>query len=83
MGGTTCEDAQYLKWVLDLKEKGFEIALHNVTYHTSTRQETVHGFETFHRLFGHYPYSMANHTGCYEGIYWGSARLSGCSTVDL
>lgn len=77
VGGTTCEDELYLRWVLALKEKGFEIALHNVTYHTSTREETVHGLEMFHQLFGHYPYSMANHTGCSESIYWGRARLSG------
>jgi hypothetical protein len=77
IGGATCEDEHYLKWVLNLKEQGFEIALHNVTYHTSTREETARGIETFYRLFGHYPHSMANHTGCDEGIYWGSARLSG------
>jgi hypothetical protein len=76
VGGVTCEDEQYLKWMLDLKEQGFEIALHNVTYHTSTREETVRGIDTFCRLFGHYPHSMANHSGCLESIYWGSARLS-------
>jgi hypothetical protein len=82
MGGATCEDEHYLKWVLDHKENGFEIALHNVTYHTSTREETMHGLETFYRLFGHYPYSMANHTGCNEGIYWGNSRLSGIHKAD-
>jgi hypothetical protein len=77
IGGITCEDMQYLKWILSLQEKGFEVALHNVTYHTSTRGETAQGLETFNRLFGHYPYSMANHSGCHESIYWGSARVSG------
>ncbi len=77
IGGTTCEDQQYLKLVLGLKEQGFEIAFHNATYHTSTREQTVRGLETFRRLFGHDPYSMANHSGCNESIYWGSARLSG------
>ncbi len=43
LGGATCEDEQYLKWILRLKEQGFEIALHNVTYHTSTREQTAHG----------------------------------------
>jgi hypothetical protein len=77
IGGATCEDEPYLKWVLGLKEQGFEIALHNVTHHTSTREQTVHGLDTFRRLFGHDPWSMANHSGCDENIYWGSARLSG------
>ena len=76
IGGATCEDERYLKWVLNLKDRGFEIALHNVTYHTSTREETAHGIETFRRLLGHYPYSMANHSGCLESMYWGRARLS-------
>jgi hypothetical protein len=81
IGGATCEDKRYLKWVLDLQQKGFEIALHNVTYHTSTRTETAHGLETFRRLFGHYPYSMANHFGCNESIYWGNSRLTGINQV--
>jgi hypothetical protein len=81
MGGATCEDEHYLKWALELNKKGFEIGLHNVTYHTSTREETIRGLELFYRLFGHYPYSMANHTGCDEGIYWGNARLSGMQKV--
>ena len=77
IGGATCKNEQYLKLVLCLKEQGFEIALHNVTHHTSPRQETKNGLEVFQRLFGHYPYSMANHSGCDESIYWGNARLSG------
>jgi hypothetical protein len=76
IGGATCEDERYLQWMLKLQRQGFEIALHNVTHHTSTREETVRGIEAFHRLFGHYPYSMANHSGCQESIYWESARLS-------
>ena len=77
VGGVTCEDPQYLNLILSLKQQGFEIALHNVTNHTSSREQTAKGIETFHQLFGHYPYSMANHSGCEESIYWQSARLSG------
>jgi hypothetical protein len=75
--GATCEDERYLKWVLSLQHLGFEIGLHNVTCQTSTRSDTVRGFEAFRRLFGHDPYSMANHTDCQEAIYWGNHRLSG------
>jgi len=81
VGGATCEDEPYLKWVLNLKEQGFEIALHNATYHTSTREQTAHGLEAFRRLFGHDPYSMANHADCRENMYWGRARLSGRTQV--
>jgi hypothetical protein len=77
IGGTTCDDPEYLRLVVDLKEQGFEIALHNVTHHTSSREQTAKGIERFYQLFGHYPYSMANHSGCQESIYWESARVSG------
>lgn len=81
IGGATCEDAEYLKWILNLKDQGFEVALHNVTFHTSPREQTVKGIERFHQLFGHYPHSMANHTGCDEGIYWGDSRVSGAQRL--
>ena len=77
IGGVTCEDSAYLEWILGLQRKGFEIGLHNVTYHTSNRQETKNGLERFRELFGHYPHSMANHSGCREGMYWGRDRLTG------
>ena len=77
MGGLTCEDREYLDWVLGLKNQDFEIALHNVTYHTSRREDTQRGIERFRELFGHYPHTLANHAGCREALYWGSQRLSG------
>jgi len=81
IGGATCEDEHYLKLILSLKKQGFEIALHNATHHTSNREQTARGLESFRRLFGHDPYSMANHTGCAESIYWESARISGVHRI--
>ncbi len=77
IGGPTCEDNDYLEWVINLKNSGFEIGYHNATFHSSLREETILGIERFNHLFGHYPKSMANHAGCHEGIYWGSYRLTG------
>ncbi len=77
IGGATCQDPDYLRWVLELQSNGFEIALHNVAFHTSPRPVTAEGLEKFRQLFGHYPHSLANHSGCGEAIYWGKARLSG------
>ncbi len=77
VGGATCEDPEYLEWVLLLQELGFEIGFHGATYHTSSRADTDSGLDKFRELFGNYPRSAANHTGCYESIYWGSNRLSG------
>ncbi|UCF68992.1 MAG: hypothetical protein JSV80_06830 [Acidobacteriota bacterium] len=77
IGGATCEDEDYLAWVRELQARGFEIGLHNVAYHTSSREQTIFGLDRFRELFGHDPYTLANHAGCRESIYWGSARLSG------
>ncbi len=77
VGGATCEDSEYLRWVLGLQRLGFEIALHNVAPGTSQRAETIRGFKRFRNLFGHDPDTFANHVGCTEAIYWEDARLTG------
>lgn len=77
LGGATCQDADYCQWLLALQAAGFEIALHNGTYHTSTRPETLEALAAFERIFGHPPHSLANHTSNAEAIYWGQSRLTG------
>ena len=77
VGGATCEDRTYLAWIYTLRDQGFEIGLHNTTYHTSPRADTLRGLDRFRELFGHDPAAHANHTGCHEGIYWGEYRLEG------
>jgi hypothetical protein len=77
IGGSTCEDADYLDWLLSLQAKGFEIGLHNATSHSSRRGETVRGIERFRELFGDEPITLATHTGNREGMYFGADRLTG------
>ena len=77
LGGSTCEDDDYRRWLLQLQDEGFEIALHNATYHDSPRQETIRAFDRFREIFGSDPASLANHTSNAEGIYWGADRVSG------
>ncbi len=79
IGGATCADPDYLAWVKNLQKQGFEIALHNATYHTSTREVTIDGLEKFKTYFGAYPKIHVNHSGCEDGIYWGDARLTGAN----
>lgn len=76
-GGETCDNPEYLKWVLGLQKAGVEIGWHNATFHSSRRPETLEGMKRFNEMFGHYPRSMANHTVNKEGIYWGEQRLGG------
>lgn len=75
--GSTCEDGEYLNWLLALKRRGFEIGLHNVAPTTSSREWTERGLDRFRELFGSAPLVHCNHLGCRENIYWGAARLTG------
>lgn len=76
-GGLTCEDAEYLKWLYTLKDKGFEIAFHGATDYTSPREDTGRAIEIFHKLFGNEQFLYCTHADQKEGIYWGNYRISG------
>jgi hypothetical protein len=73
----TCADPDYLAWTLALQDHGFEIAMHNATYHTSPREVTADALRIFAEHYGHPPRAHANHSRNFEGIYWGDARFSG------
>ena len=79
--GSTCEDPDYLAWTLGLLGEGFEIGYHGATYVTSPRERVVAAIERFRDLYGYYPLSMANHTGCAESIYWGADRVTGINRL--
>jgi hypothetical protein len=76
-GGGTLEDPDYREWILGLAEKGFEIAFHGATDHSSTRADTERALDLFREVLGRDPSVHANHFGQSEGIYWGSARVDG------
>ena len=75
--GATCEDQDYLSWLLQLRNSGFEIGYHMAANTSSTREKTIQALERFRELFGSYPSTMANHSRNRENIYWGASRLSG------
>ena len=79
--GITCEDKTYLNWLLELKNKGFEIGYHNTTYHSSHREKIKEGLKKFEVMFNQLPTVMANHAANQENIYWGADRLSGSRKV--
>jgi len=74
-GGETCDNRKYLQHTLELQAAGFEVGYHNTTKHSSTRDETVRGLDSFRSYFGHDPRAMANHYNA-EAIYWGRARIT-------
>lgn len=75
--GATCEDPDYLDWLLSLQRQGFEIALHNAAPCTSRREVTSLALTRFRKLFGAQEILFANHMNCGENIYWGDSRVSG------
>lgn len=79
--GGTCQEPDYCEWVSQLQRDGFEIGLHNVSPHTSYREETRAGLDRFEELFGHPPRTMAHHYYCDENLYWGEGRVSGINRL--
>jgi len=77
IGGSTCEEDDYRAWVACLKEKGFEIGLHNVSYLSVERDIIIKGIEKFVDYFGEYPKVLAYHADNIENLYWGAERLTG------
>lgn len=71
----TLEDEHYLRFVLDLQNRGFEIAFHGATMETSTRERTVAALTRFRETFGAPPRVHANHSLNRENLYWGADRI--------
>jgi len=74
--GQTLNDSDYLAFILDLRNKGFEIGFHGAKGGDSTREETIEAIEKFKQLIGYYPKTYANHLNNKENLYWGAARLN-------
>jgi len=79
--GVTCADPACAAWLRDLQAQGFELAFHNATSHTSSREETLRGLDRFRELFGADPRSFAQHYFCAEGLYWGDQRVTGANRL--
>ena len=77
VGGQTCEDPDYRRWVTSVQDAGHEIGFHNATDEPSTRDRTILALDRFRELFGHDPRVGADHSGNLEAMYWGPHRLSG------
>jgi hypothetical protein len=75
--GQTCQDRDYLAWVLELQKVGFEISLHNAAPVTSARDRTCAALERFRDYFGAERFMHCNHRACGDNLYWGDERLSG------
>lgn len=77
IGGSACDDPEYLRYVKSLQRDGFEIGYHNARVHSSTRQDSQRALDEMKQLFGISDLVMSHHSRNRENMYWGSDRLSG------
>ena len=76
IGGLCLDDPAYLEYVLDLRARGFELALHGVQNGSAERQRTRQGLERYRELLGESPYVHTNHSRNRDSIYWGLDRYT-------
>lgn len=72
--GNCLLDDEYLSFILDLRDKGYEIGLHNVGSGKFTRKEIIRGLDLFNEKLGFYPMLHINHSSNIDNIYWGNER---------
>lgn len=73
--GQTLQDVEYLEFLQELRQHGFEIQLHSVGSGSFSREEILLGLEIFKENFGSYPAIQINHASNPDSIYFGSKRF--------
>ena len=73
--GDTIQNPDYLSFLLDLENHGFEIQMHNVGSGEFTRPEIIKGLNIFKEKFGRNPSMHINHSFNPDNIYWGHKRF--------
>jgi hypothetical protein len=74
--GDSLQRKEYLEFIKDLQEKGFEIGLHNVGSGSYNRGEILKGLEEYRTLLGGYPNIHINHSYNPDSVYGGSKRFN-------
>jgi hypothetical protein len=74
--GETLSSPGYLEWIHQLSKNNFEIAFHNATMGSSTREDTIRALDLIDREFGQRVRLHCNHGQNLENIYWGADRYS-------
>ena len=72
----TLQSPQYLEWVHELADQGFEIAFHNASMGSSIRERTIEALDLLSREFNQSPILHCNHGQNKENLYWGTNRYS-------
>ncbi|HSU13294.1 hypothetical protein [Longimicrobium sp.] len=72
--GATLQEGDYLAFVRELVERGFELAFHNATMETSDRERTLRGLRFLDERVGAPMAIHCNHGQNGENLYWGAHR---------
>jgi len=73
--GHSLQHKGYREFIVDLKNKGFEIGLHNIGSGEYFREEIVRGLEEYKEYLGEYPKIHINHAYNPDSIYGGYKRF--------
>ena len=71
------ENRDYLRWILDLRDQGMEIAIHGTACSSSKRDETIRALNSYSELLDENPRIHINHVGNLDNLYWYEDRLVG------
>lgn len=74
--GDSLQRPEYLKFIKEIQEKGFEIGLHHVGSGNFSRNEILNGIEEFKEKLGEYPKIHINHSYNPDSIYGGHKRFN-------
>ena len=77
--GDTLASPEYLKWVHELAENKFEIAFHNATMGSSSREDTISALKYIKEEFGKPVRLHCNHGQNRENLHWGKNRYNSYS----
>jgi hypothetical protein len=70
--GQCLQDLDYLNFIVDLKNKGFEIALHGLGSGDFTRDEILSGLSFYKKVVGENPRIHTNHAQNSHNLYHGN-----------
>lgn len=71
--GDCLKDEPYLNFILDLQNKGFEIAFHGVGSGSFSREEILNGLTFYKEKLGDYPKMHINHAQNPHNLFWGNS----------
>ncbi len=74
--GDSLRDSAYREFIIDLRDRGFEIASHGARGGSSRRAESLAAMNEFEEIIGYYPKIYINHFENKDDVYFGKDKLT-------